>query len=339
MESNNLIKRLGTHAKNLGRLSVSILEHYVQELTGEKAIEILQEPYEREKRLLLLVDALSKTESEIKNGNLLLGKYLDVQLKNSSDLMQAMISFQDDIDFSSLTEKLTAEFKIAFSEEPEADLNKNAQMYASILRKKVVSVSDETIVGRITAATLLDIREFLSQQIRGSDTDARQLELLQKMVELLQQLINQPYVGLGVKHKQKNHETFETKDVSSLPDIQSAMRACKTIPNRLEALFENLRISGFIRGDLPPDNINRLTVGLYNRPDKMIRFLDDLKETESSDYGQTFSSEFIELLSIWAKFPKEEEIQKSYINWLNKLLSRMISPEQIFIIAPIAGAK
>jgi hypothetical protein len=323
MESNNLIKRLGTHAKNLGRLSVSILEHYVQELTGEKAIEILQEPYEREKRLLLLVDALSKTESEIKNGNLLLGKYLDVQLKNSSDLMQAMISFQDDIDFSSLTEELTAEFKIAFSEEPEADLNKNAQMYASILRKKVVSVSDETIVGRITAATLLDIREFLSQQIRGSDTDARQLELLQKMVELLQQLINQTHLTIDYKREEKQSVGIGTEAASSLYDIQEAMKECKSIRRRIADLYDNFDITDYVPEAKVQDNIDRLATYYCEHPGKMLSFLENVKSTESKDAGMTYSEGFIELLLKWEKFPKTKDDQKKFLAWLEMLTEKM----------------
>jgi hypothetical protein len=316
VDSNNLIERLGTHAKNLGRLSVSILEHYVQELTGEKAIEILKEPYEREKRLLLLVDALYKTESEIKNGKLLLGKYLDVQIKNSSDLMQAMVSFQDDIDFSSLTEKLTAEFKIAFSEDLEADLNKNAKIYASILQKKVVSVSDETVVSRITAATLLDIREFLSQQIRGSETDARQLELLQKMVELLQQLINQTHLTADSKQKKSQSVAFEIEATSLYYGIQGAMRECKTIRNRVKDLYDNFGITDYAPGATVQDNIDRLAIYYCEHPGKMLSFLDNVKSTESKDGGSTYSKEFVELLLKWKKFPKTEDDQKEFLVWL-----------------------
>lgn len=313
MESNGLIERLGTHAKNLGRLSVSILEHYVQKLTGEKAIEILKEPYQREKRLLLLVDALYKTESEIKNGKLLLGKYLDVQIKSSSDLMQAMASFQDDIDFSSLTEKLTAEFKIAFPEDPEADLNKNAKIYSSTLQKKVISVSDETVVGRITAATLLDIRQFLSQQIRDSGDDARQLELLHKMVELLQQLINQTH----------SPAPRPLKATSLFYDIQQAMRECKTIRSRIRDLYDNFGITDYSPGATVQDNIDRLANYYCEHPEKILSFLDNVKSTESRDGGSTYSNEFVELLLEWKKFPKAEDAQKAFLAWLEKLAEKM----------------
>jgi hypothetical protein len=191
MQQISLAERLGTHIRNLGRLSVSILEYYVGQLTGENAIKILGEPYEREKRLFLLMDVLAKTEKEIREEHLIPVKYLDVHFRNPAEFVGVLDSFQNDIDIDALTENLQFEFSFTFPHELPENLYASASVYATTLQKKMVAASDESLASRITATTLLDIRQLLSQQISDTQTSSEQVSLLKGIAELLQRILAQ----------------------------------------------------------------------------------------------------------------------------------------------------
>lgn len=148
-----LQERLQMLAGNLGKLSVSILEYYVEKVIGEDAVEIIGDPYKRDERVKQLVWALSQTEESFKHiwqkkdpKDLDIYYALhDLPLHDLPSVIDATKKFETDINFDKLRQALIKNLEQVPPLKSKNTLIQEAtKEYVEILQKNVVLLPENT---------------------------------------------------------------------------------------------------------------------------------------------------------------------------------------------------
>ena len=182
----SLSERLQIHLGNLGRLSLSILENYVAKVTGSEALKIVKEPYERDKRIVVLVEALNATEDELRENNQI--GLLNLDLGEKADIVQAAEEFENNIDFGVLEDVLADTLQATMS---TTDAKKLAHYYVDVFSRKLIACSSDEYREKLQTVSLLEIQGLFERVVKQSQTrDQKIVDLLEQILDALRNPMN-----------------------------------------------------------------------------------------------------------------------------------------------------
>jgi hypothetical protein len=320
----SLTERLGMHVKNLGRLSLSILEYYVSQVTGDTAVAILREPYEREKRLAQFADVLVKTENDIKA--LIPVEILNANIEQPDSFVRIMESFQQDVDFRVMVSSLMGEFRLAFPSYSIDALGRYAKAFASRLEYNMIGVSEGSLADRVSALTLLDIKQELTSNNNDKNQviQKQQIELLERIFTLLEKLTTQ-YLSQGFMVVVGQARSVDEETL--LGELQDAVESCPSLadPRIIQEIAHKLKVKGISGRDTRTD-IERVVNNFTRALGTMVPFLEELRKNEEVVRG-AYSDYFWAVVEKWCYYPKSEVEQKQFVEWI-KSFSESLNPMQ-----------
>ena len=184
MSFSSFSERIGKLVTNLDKVSLSILEHYISQLTGDKAIETLRAPYDREERLLRFAEILSEVDQELHDFS-----PKNISLRGESYLKNIVFSietFEKDLDFSQLERNLLSAFVIVDGSKEE--LQKYIHEYSIKLRQKFIASSQGVVLERLTADSSIKIYEqLLKWQSESQHKTDQQTIIFEKMLKIFEE--------------------------------------------------------------------------------------------------------------------------------------------------------
>ena len=142
---------------NLGKLSIAILEHLVEPVIGEKAIETIKTPNEQRELKESIQKALEKTEERFNT------EYTDkavqeaihaLPLSNLPSMVRAVQDFFARPTDPALANIIIEQLRINFNNLPEEQIKYGTFAYLRILREELVSLSSEIREKLSTIASL-----------------------------------------------------------------------------------------------------------------------------------------------------------------------------------------
>jgi hypothetical protein len=241
MSFSSFSERIGKLVTNLDKVSLSILEHYISQLTGDKAIETLRAPYDREERLLRFAEILSEVDQELHD---IAPKTISLRgetyLKN---IVLSIETFEKDLDFSQLERNLLSAFVIVDGSKEE--LQKYIHEYSIKLRQKFISSSRGVVLERLTADSSIKIYEqLLKWQSESQYKTDQQTVIFEKMLKIFEEHFEsdkklQPVAVVQQKEKKRSKKklimtgrklkvfiSYASEDEKQARDIYRTLEKC-----------------------------------------------------------------------------------------------------------------
>lgn len=211
----SFLDRLATHASNLGRLSVSILEHYVEELIGEDAVDILKEPYVDARQFAILTVSLEETQKEIE------GVCPEVFECEISDRIE--LSKENVLNAERLQSAIISAVTTKYPKKNQEELKACAEKFVTKLHEKLAlkSKDDIPVIQAVTLTRIFDGVARTNHQLKSiEDLLATFLDKLTTMqMQVLQETITAKPISSDITTK-----TDLLKRVVKLETLQSVDR-------------------------------------------------------------------------------------------------------------------
>lgn len=146
---------------NLGKLSISILEHAIKPILGENAINEIKSPVVEKELLNSLEEALERTEKRFiaeYTDQAICEAVLSLPLSDLPTVVKAVRNFYIRPNDSTLSEVLSEQISVIFHNLASERIENGVSVYLKFLQNELINLNDE-IRGKLSAHATLEIQE------------------------------------------------------------------------------------------------------------------------------------------------------------------------------------